>query len=134
MLNGTCKFILFFCLIHNVFNKKNIEIYNLFSFKETARQFLINAQEVKTKWKKKREYYDTRSRSGSDRTTSGTENYTNSREMNFMTSISSNENERLVSLASNEQNERCSLINSTPVDVACIGKNKNALKNMTSIL
>ena len=54
--------------------------------------------------------------------------------MNFMTSISSNENERLVSLASNEQNERCSLINSTPVDVACIGKKKNALKNMTSIL
>lgn len=46
--------------------------------------------------------------------------------MNFMTSISSNENERLLSLATNEQNERCSLFNSTPVDVACIGK-ENAL-------
>lgn len=52
-------------------------------------------------------------------------NIYHSREMNFMTSISSNENERLVSLAYNEQNERCSLINSTPVDVACIGKKKN---------
>lgn len=126
MLNGTCKFILFFCLIHNVLNEKEISKFTIFFLlQETARQFLINAQEVKTKWKKKREYYDTRSRSGSDRTTSGTENYTNSREMNFMTSISSNENERLDSLAYNEQNERCSLINSTPVDVACIGKKKN---------
>ena len=89
----------------------------------------MNAQEVRTKWKK-RESFDTRSRSGSDRTTtSGTENNitVNSREMRFITSISSNENERLVSLTSNEQNERCSLINSTPVDVDCIGK-RHALK------
>ena len=68
----------------------------------------MKAQEVKTKWKKRES--DARSRSDSDSIrTSGTETTNTTREMKFITSISSGENERLGSL-----------IDSTPVDVESI--------------
>ena len=68
----------------------------------------MKAQEVKTKWKKRES--DARSRSDSDSIrTSGTETTNTTREMKFITSISSGENERLGSL-----------IDSTQVDVESI--------------